>query len=258
MCWPVEAGQRVLHAWRELTGRELPDEFTTAVRYQNFPPVPGVSFAAIDVVHLGAPDEADELLAPLRRLRPLMDTVRPVPAPRLGHLAGEPDHRVPGVADGALLAGLPAEAVDEIVWLCGDEARSPLLGVELRHLGGEMGRAHPNNGALAALPASYMLTAMGVAPTAQAAEAVRAHIEAVKSALSPWMARQMYLNVAETPQDLASFWSPQAYDRLRRIKAAVDPGNMIRANHPIPPAGQFPIPPPTRPDRRLCRGGVRR
>jgi hypothetical protein len=26
-------------------------------------------------------------------------------------------------------------------------------------------------------------------------------------------------------------------DEYRRIKAAVDPGNMIRANHPIPPAG---------------------
>jgi hypothetical protein len=28
---------------------------------------------------------------------------------------------------------------------------------------------------------------------------------------------------------------PQTYDRLRRIKAAVDPADLIRANHPIPP-----------------------
>jgi hypothetical protein len=59
----------------------------------------------------------------------------------------------------------------------------------------------------------------------------------VKSALAPWAATQMYLNFAETSRDPASFWSPRAYDRLRRIKAAVDPGNMIRANHPVPPAG---------------------
>jgi hypothetical protein len=46
----------------------------------------------------------------------------------------------------------------------------------------------------------------------------------------------MFLNFAETRRDPASFWSPQAYDRLRRIKAGVDPDNLIRANHPIPPA----------------------
>ncbi len=256
--WPAEAGHQVLHAWRELTERELPDEFTTTVHYRNFPPVPGQSFAVVDVIHLGPPAEANELLAPLRRLRPLMDTVQMIPTPELGHLHGDPEHPVPGVADGALLAALPAEAVDEIVWLCGDEACSPPLGVELRHLGGEMGRTHPHNGALDAVPADYLLVANGMAPTAQAAEAIRVYIEAMKSAVSPWTARQMYLNLAQTAQDPASFWSPEVYDRLRRIKAAVDPRNMIRANHPIPPAGQFPVPPPRQPDRRLHRIAVKR
>ena len=251
--WPAEAGQQVLHAWRELTERDLPDEFTTAVRYRDFLPVPGQSLVAVDVIHAGPPAEAGELLAPLRGLRPLLDTARIMPASELGHLHGDPGHPVPGVADGALLSALPAEAVDEIVWMCGDEACSPLLGVELRHLGGELAREHPNNGALAAVPACYLLEATGLAPTAQAADAIRAYIEAMKSALSPWTARQMYLNLAETARDPASFWSPQAYDRLRRIKAAVDPRNMIRANHPIPPAGRFPVPPPRRPDRRLHR-----
>jgi hypothetical protein len=47
----------------------------------------------------------------------------------------------------------------------------------------------------------------------------------------------MYLNFAENPQwSPSAFWTEQAYRRLRRIKAAVDPGNVIRANHPIPPA----------------------
>jgi FAD/FMN-containing dehydrogenase len=45
----------------------------------------------------------------------------------------------------------------------------------------------------------------------------------------------MYLNFAETPREAATFWTGQAYHRLRRIKAAVDPENVIRANHPIPP-----------------------
>jgi len=36
------------------------------------------------------------------------------------------------------------------------------------------------------------------------------------------------------------FWTPQAYERLRRIKAAVDPTDLIRANHPVPPASPQP------------------
>ena len=45
----------------------------------------------------------------------------------------------------------------------------------------------------------------------------------------------MYLNIADTSRDPASFWTPEAYHRLRRIKAAVDPDDLIRSNHPIPP-----------------------
>lgn len=60
-------------------------------------------------------------------------------------------------------------------------------------------------------------------------------VEAIQDALAPWAARQMYLNFAETRQS-APFWTEQAYRRLRRIKAAVDPHDIIRSNHPIPPA----------------------
>ena len=49
------------------------------------------------------------------------------------------------------------------------------------------------------------------------------------------MTRKRYLNFAETSRDLASFWDPQAYSRLRRVKAAVDPEDRTQSNHPIPP-----------------------
>jgi hypothetical protein len=243
--WPAEEGSRVLHAWRELTQSALPDEFTTTARYMNFPPVPeipeqfrGQSFFVVDVIHLGAPDDADRLLTPLRNLRPVVDTIGLLPAPALGHLHMDPEQPVPAMADGFALASLPAEAADEIVRVAGPDAASPLLVFELRHLGGELSRAQPHNGALAAVPAPYLFVAGGLTPDEQTASAVAAHVEAVKSALSPWAAPQTYLNLTETTADPARFWSPEAYDRLRRIKAAVDPENLIRANHPIPPAGR--------------------
>jgi len=46
----------------------------------------------------------------------------------------------------------------------------------------------------------------------------------------------MYLNFADTTREPSSLWTEHAYQRLRQIKAAVDPANVIRSNHPIPPA----------------------
>jgi FAD/FMN-containing dehydrogenase len=245
--WPAEAGRQVLHAWRKLTDDYPPDEFTTTVRYRNFPSssaIPpqlhGQPGTVVAVAHLGSPREADELLGPLRKLGPLLDTMHIIPADGLGYLHGESERPVPLATDGTLLVGLPADIVDEIVRLAGPDARSPLLSVELRHLGAELGYAHPGNGALPALAASHLLVATGMAPTQRAADAVFARVEALKSAVWRWAARRTYLNFAGASQDPALFWRPRAYDRLRRIKAAVDPGNVIRANHTIPPAAQRP------------------
>jgi hypothetical protein len=41
---------------------------------------------------------------------------------------------------------------------------------------------------------------------------------------------------ANTPHPAVGFWTDEADQRLRRIKANVDPCDVIRANHPIPPA----------------------
>ena len=57
----------------------------------------------------------------------------------------------------------------------------------------------------------------------------------VKRALFPWSARHMYLNFADTGRDPGTFWSEDAYRRLRRIKARIDPHELLRANHPITP-----------------------
>ena len=72
-----------------------------------------------------------------------------------------------------------------------------------------------------------------IAPEAD--PAVERSVAAVPTAMRPWAARQLYLKLAGTGRDPASCWPPQAYDRLRRIKAAIDPDNLIRSNHPISP-----------------------
>ena len=239
--YPIERGSEVLHTWRELTQNEvLPDELMTVGRFLRLPPIPdvpaeirGKSFVIVEAYHVDEPAIADELLATLRALGPVKDTIATVPMPALSHLHMAPEQPAPGVSDGLMVDRLPAEALGAFVEVAGAGAKFPLASVELRQLGGELGRPRPEHGALSSIEGQYLMVAGGP-PNPEAP--VRAHVEAVKEALAPWAARQMYLNFAETQREAATFWTEGAYHRLRRIKAAVDPDNIIRSNHPVPPA----------------------
>jgi hypothetical protein len=163
------------------------------------------------------------------------DTVATVPVESLSHLHMDPEEPVPGAGDGAVIDHLDARAVDELDRVAGAGSGSPLLSVEVRHLGGELQRPRAENGAIASIEGDYMMFAVGMTPTPDASHAVVEHVELVKDALAPWTASHMYLNFAETSRSAGSFWSETAYARLRRIKARVDPADRMHANHPITP-----------------------
>jgi len=243
--YPIERASEVLHAWGELTRGEVPDELTTIGRLLNFPPIEqipeplrGKSFVIVEAYHVGDPAQADALLAPLRALAPVNDTITSVAMPAFSHLHMDPEQPVPGTGGGMMIDQLPGEAIDALVRTAGAGAAFPLVSVEVRHLGGEFARPRPGNGALASLDAQYILFAVSMTPLPQLVAPVTAQVETVKGALAPWAARQMYLNFAETQHPEAPFWTEHAYQRLRQIKAAIDPLNLIRANHPIPPAAR--------------------
>ena len=241
--YPIERGPEVLHAWRELTQGDVPEELTTVGRVLNFPPIPDVpedvrsrSFVVVEAYHLGDPGQADELLASLRALGPVNDTITSVPMSAISHLRMDPEHPVPYAGEGLLLADLPAAAVNTLTEVAGPGAAFPLPKVEVRHLGGELARPWPGHGALASLDAQYLLHAVGAASGPDAAAAVQGQATAITTALAPWAAPTMYLNFAETPSPAAPLWAQDACHRLRRIKAKVDPGDIIRSNHPVRPA----------------------
>jgi hypothetical protein len=240
--YPLEAGEDVLCAWMELAQGELPDELTTVGRLVSLPPIPeipeeirGKSFAIVQVIHAGDPVSADALLQPLRALGPINDTIGKMTMPELSHLHMDPEQPVPAVGDGMMLGDLSGSDMNGLFDVAGPNTEFPLLSVEIRHLGGELAHARPENGALASIEARYAMYAVGMTPVPEAVAPTRGQVEAVKRALLPCSASQMYLNFADTVRDAETFWSEHAYRRLRRIKARVDPGELLRANHAIEP-----------------------
>ncbi len=235
--FPVERAGEVLHAWRAWV-EEVPEEVTSVGRLMSFPPFPDVpeplrgrSFALVEAVFLG--DEADgaALLRPLRELRPALDTFATVPAAALSELHMDPPQPVPGAGDGMLLRDAPADAIDALV--AHEQGGSPLLSVELRHLGGALGRVEPGAGVAGSLEAGFGLFAIGIAPTPEAKAAVEEHVGSLKRTLAPWAAEHGYANFSETAAGSDSFFGRDAVARLRAVKAAVDPDGVLRGNHPI-------------------------
>lgn len=237
--FPIERGAEVLRAWSRWT-EDVPDEVTSVGRFLQFPPIPdipeplrGGSFVVVEATSLLDESATDELLAPLRELGPAMDTFATIPVERLSSLHMDPEHPVPGVGDGMLLRGFPEEAVDAIVAAAGADSDSPLLSVEVRHLGGALGRMQPGHGALATIEARFAMFAVGISMTSELGAVMKAHIEVVQAALASWDAGRDYLNFTERRERGERLFGSATYRRLQTVKGKVDPDDVFRSNHPV-------------------------
>ena len=239
--FPIQRSAEVLHAWRAWTST-VPDEVTSLGRILRLPPLPevpeplrGRAFALVEAAYLGDAGTGAELTQPLRQLGPELDTFATIPAPALQQLHMDPDQPVPNQGDGAFLSDVPAAAIDAVVALAGPDADTPLLSVEIRHLGGALARPAPDGGAQPKIDAEYLIFAAGFTPTPDLTAAVRAHAQTLKDALGAWHAGYDYYNFQETPAPASAVLPPASYHRLQQIKARYDPGQAIISTHPVWP-----------------------
>jgi hypothetical protein len=242
--FPLERAPEVLAAWREWVDG-TPDEVTSVGRLMQVPPIPevpealrGRSFALVEAAFIGSEEDGAALIQPLRELGPVMDTFAVIPVEELRHLHMDPPGPVPGAGDGLNLKDVTAETLDALLAVAGPGAGSPLVSVELRQLGGAVGRQSADQGAVGALDAGFAMFAVGMALDEDTAALTERHVAAVKAALAPWASGRGNFNFADTPTDGESFVPAETHRGLQWVKAAYDPGELFRATHPIRPAGR--------------------
>lgn len=239
--WPFDRAEEVLARYLDWA-ETVPDELTSLVRVLHLPPLPflpeeirGKSFAVVEGAFLGSQAEGARLLRPLRELGgAAMDTFAMIPPTALGDLHQDPPEPVPGVGNGMVLGALPPEAVPALVGAAGPG--TPVLSVELRHLGGALAASKPGHGALAAIDGRFAMYAVGIAPSPAAAAAVEMQLDRITWVLEPWATGSAFLNFSERPGAARATFAADTYGRLARVRAEYDPDGLIRANHPIEPA----------------------
>ncbi len=238
LLYDFERGDEVLRAWRELTA-DAPEEITSVFKLLQVPPLPeipeplrGNSFAVVMATVLGDETAGAELLEPLRRLGPSMDTFGMVPPGALSYLAMDPEDPLPYTSSHHLMSELPAEAIDALIELGGAGSGSPLTMIELRHIGGALARSEPHHGAYAAMSGEYALFALGGILAPEDGPVMGKAVRRVTAAMEPWRSG-WYLNFVEHDFDMSSAFDAETWRRLQETKARVDPDGVFVANHAI-------------------------
>jgi FAD/FMN-containing dehydrogenase len=237
--FPMQRAGEVLHAWRRWT-RTVSKRTMSCGRLLQFPPLPelpeplrGQAFAAVEVAHQGDLAELDAIIAPLRELEPGVDTIAEIPTAGLFALHMDPPGPTPARANGMLLNDVPPAAIDALVACAGHGSGSPLLSVELRHLGGAVAERPVDAGAVGHFEAEFLMFALGVTPDVATAAKVDGHVQLVEQALL-WGASIHYANFDERPGGGRNRFHDRAtLERLLAVKARVDPTGIFTGAHAL-------------------------
>ena len=238
MLWDLDRAPEVLPAWRDWT-IGLTDSVTTSLRLMRFPAIPdlppflsGRRVLVIDGAVLEEDGRAAEILAPLRALRPEMDTFGRIPAAAMLGVHMDPPVPTAAVSDHLLLDELTDAAVEALLDEAGPAAETPLTIAELRHLGGALG-VRQEAGALEWIRGNYAFLSLAMVPDPSLAPAAQQLVTAVAEALHPWANGSRFLNFAERRVDASVAYSEGAWAVLERVRTLYDPLRVWSASHAV-------------------------
>jgi hypothetical protein len=242
--FPGAATREVLGGWLEWTASQ-PEEMDSSLALRRFPDLPGVPdpvrgkfLVHVRVAYTGSTVEGELLLRPLRAMGPSIDTVADMLYTSIGDIPNNPTEPAPVLDRGTLLRELDNEAVEQISALAGPDAELPPGLVEIRHLGGALGRTPKTPNAISHRDAAFgLLLGMLILPGQD--EQVDKAQQTLIDGLRPWDTGAKlpnFLGSGNTqPHQVRTAYSDADYEKLTAIKATHDPRNLFRVNHNIPP-----------------------
>ncbi|MFI7658586.1 FAD-binding oxidoreductase [Micromonospora parva] len=243
--FPGEQAAEVLNGWGRWTAG-VPDELTSSVALLQLPPVPEVPeplrgrlVAHVRIAYLGAAEDGERLIAPLRAIAPtLIDSVTDMPYSAVGSIHADPPTPIPFVDRSALLREFTPELVDTIIAQAGPGTGSPLTVLEIRHLGGAFDRRPEPTNAIDLRGAAFSFYAVAIGGPDQAA-AFQDYLNRLVQAIQPWSTGGRFVNFLgasdATAEGVAAAYPAETYERLVAVKRSYDPTNIFRVNHNIIP-----------------------
>ena len=133
---------------------------------------------------------------------------------------------------------LSPETRETLVELGG--ADSPLILLEIRHLGGALLRPPADLNPMGRSDSKFILNGIWATFSPEMAQAVGAYLAYVAEAVKTHASGAQYVNFMDldgaTPERVRAAYSPEDWERLVALKDMYDPTNLFRFNRNIPPS----------------------
>lgn len=229
--WPASALDAVASAW----GAAVPSlhpALTTSLALLHAPDAPTVppALRGQPVVHMSAasiagPDAGRSLLTALADAPAAsVSTFGPCDADRLAGVHLDPPGPVPAVGVGRWLTADVAAHAAEVLACAGTTTSSPVAELELRHVAAP---ASTVPGAETSAPGPFLLHATGAGPDAHTRNVTQQALDAVLVAVSAYDTGRSAPAFCDGQTDVASALDPDALERLRTLRAHLDPRGLI-------------------------------
>jgi len=244
MLWEMDEAADIMKWYREFIVH-APEEINGFFAFMTVPPVPPFpehlhlkKMCAIVWCYTGAPEQANEILEPVRSYRrPALELFGPMPFPML---QGMFDALYPPGLQWYWKADFFKELSDEAIALHVQHgAQMPTMhsSMHLYPINGAAHRAGNQDTPWSYRDAVWSEVIVGVDPDPANRDAITAWARAYYDALHPYGAGGAYVNfMMEEGEERIRATYRGNYERLAAIKAKYDPGNFFRVNQNIKPA----------------------
>jgi FAD/FMN-containing dehydrogenase len=228
----------ILRTYAEWT-RSLPDEMTTTLSLMRLPAMPDVPeplqerfSVQLCVAYVGDAASGEELVRPMREVAPaIIDYVGMMPYTEIDRVHNDPPDPLPFDYAASVVSDLSGEVVDALLAEAGPGVDTPLLMVEIRHLGGAMENAA--NDAVGLRMSGYLvMTLAAVFP--EIAAAIPSAIARAHEALAPFATGGSFVNLhgqVRSDEDKVRPWPGETATRLTGLKERFDPNGRFRFGH---------------------------
>jgi FAD/FMN-containing dehydrogenase len=244
--YPVEAAKGAFQFFRDWTA-DAPEELTSSISIMNMPPLPqipafmrGKTVIVVRAVHAGDVEAGEALVQKwLDWMPPMANTFRAMPFSEIDSVSNDPKDPSSGHSSGAWLRDLSDEAIDVIVARSVSmNGSSPLVMTEIRHAGGAISKINVESAAFGNRDATLLMHMVAITPSMEALEYARQYIDQFQIELAPHLTGSVYINFLEgkeARERTRDAYRPEAYRRLKVLKAEYDPDNRFRYSFDIPP-----------------------
>jgi hypothetical protein len=187
-------------------------------------------------------EAGEELLRPWREEfgEPQVDMFGVMPYQQMDMISMDPPDPLGAYTHVELLGDLTPQAIDALVRMAGAGSNSPLIVLELRHLGGALDQVPSALSPIGRRDSKFIMMGVGATPTPEVAQLVQANLARVAEEMRPYETGATYLNFLEldgaSPERVRAAYSPEDWERLVELKDRYDPENLFRFNRNIPPS----------------------